>query len=336
MAAYEPQHVQIRNMVLSNKVQLTLGTPLSTSLTERVRFDGGAFAQISPQWQTDAEWAGKGHEYPSSRWQTELDISLQMNLPLSNFLASWAISTVLGAVTTSGANPYTHVFKPQSSSRIAQAHTIYFEDTAGVKYTITDLAGVEVTLSGGATGGLSVNVSLRGTGKYTDGAIGSLPAFTARPILLASDTQVLIGAQTAAASIADRIKQWQVTISRSIEVHRGPGGGMYGLQCNIEQQRAKLSMLLRAKDTEGAAEPRTLMLANTLREVQINTATSGTATLNIKFPGTYIRTQPTRDGNFVSWQIDATEEDVIKSGSNEIIEVTTIDDVTTWLTTAAA
>lgn len=334
--AYEPQHVEIRNMVISNKVQQTLGTPLSTSLTERVRFDGGMFAQITPNWQNDGEWAGKGHEYATARWMTEIDVKLQGTLPLSNFITGWALSLVLGSVATTGTNPYTHVFKPQSSSRIAAAHTIYFEDTAGVKYTIYDLAGVEVTIQGGANGALTANISIQGTGRYTDGAIGVLPAFTARPLLLASDTTVLWGAQGAAASIADRVKQWQVTFTRSIETHRGPGAGMYGLQNNVESHMATLSMLLRAKDTEDAAEPRTLQFGNTLREVQINTNSGAAAQLNIKFPGTYVRTQPTKDGNFVAWQIDVTAEDIIKSGSNEIVQATAINDVTTWLTTAAA
>ncbi|MGB9103118.1 MAG: hypothetical protein WCC59_00040, partial [Terriglobales bacterium] len=89
--------------------------------------------------------------------------------------------------------------------------------------------------------------------------------------------------------------------------------------------------VMRAIETEGAAEPRTLMIANTLREVQINVNSGASAQLKAKFPNAYVKTTPVMDGKYLAWQIDAGDQDLVKVGANEIIEATVINGQATYL-----
>jgi hypothetical protein len=104
--------------------------------------------------------------------------------------------------------------------------SIYLEDTAAVKTTYLDMAGVELTISGGGSGPVMMQLSLQGSGRYTDAAIGAMPAVQVPVLLLASDMDIQLGAPAGAVSIKDLVRQWSIKISRTIELHRAPGGGL--------------------------------------------------------------------------------------------------------------
>jgi hypothetical protein len=334
MPTYEPQHISARNLVLTPNSQAAYGTPvIEADLLERARFDGQAFASITPTFWDDGALSGRGHEFPTERDPIKWDTALQIARHVDDWFAGWMLAQVLQAysVTNVGA-VYTHVFKPLSATRQAKATTVYFEDSAVVKYKMPDLVGVELTVAIPEDGPVTAQLSLTGSGRWTDGAFGgALPALAARTLLLGSDADVLIGASGAAASIKPRLRKAQWKVTRTIEIHRAPGGGLYAVQANVDQQRASFSFVIRAKDTEDAAEPRTLMIANTLREVQINVNSGAAAQLNCKFPNCKVRTTPVMDGKYLAWQIDAGDQDLVKVGANEIIEVTVINGQAAYL-----
>lgn len=334
MPTYEPQHISARNLVLTANSQSAYGNAvIEADLLERARFDGQAFASIVPTFWSDDQLSGRGHEFPTERDPVKWDTSLQLARHVDDWFAGWMLAQVLQehSVTNVGA-VYTHVFKPLSSTRQAKATTVYFEDSAAIKYKMPDMVGVELTVTIPENGPVTASLSLNGSGRWTDGAFGSaLPALAARTLLLGSDADVLIGASGAAASIKPRLRQAQWKVTRTIEVHRAPGGGLYAVQANVDQQRASFSFVMRAIETEGAAEPRTLMIANTLREVQINVNSGASAQLKAKFPNAYVKTTPVMDGKYLAWQIDAGDQDLVKVGANEIIEATVINGQATYL-----
>jgi hypothetical protein len=259
MATYEPQHISARNLLLTANSQNNYGVAIpDANLLERARFDGNAFASINPSFWSDGELAGRGHEFPTERPLIMWETGMQMSRHVDDWLAGWMIAQVLQGYSVSGAGPYIHVFKPASASRQAKATTVYFEDSAVIKYRLLDLVGTELTITIPENGPVTMQISLQGSGRFTDGVLGNaVPALAARTLLLGSDADFLIGASGAAASVKNRWRaSAQIKITREIEIHRAPGGGLYALQANIDKQRAGFTIMLRAKDTEDAAEPR--------------------------------------------------------------------------------
>jgi hypothetical protein len=336
MATYEPQHISARNLLLSANSQSNYGVAVpDANLLERARFDGNAFASINPSFWSDGELAGRGHEFPTERPLIMWETGMQMSRHVDDWLAGWMVAQVLQGYSVSGAGPYIHVFKPLSATRQAKPTTVYFEDSAVIKYRLLDLVGTELTITIPETGPVTMQISLQGSGRFTDGVLGNaLPVLAARTLLLGSDADFLIGASGAAASVKNRWRaSAQIKITREIEIHRAPGGGLYALQANVDKQRAGFTIMLRAKDTEDAAEPRSLMIANTLREVQLNVNSGAAAKLFTKFPNTYIRTTPNMDGRYLSWQIDGGDQELVKpiGSASEIVEVTVTNSQATYL-----
>jgi hypothetical protein len=99
---------------------------------------------------------------------------------------------------------------------------------------------------------------------------------------------ITLGRQRLAVSIKDLVRQWSIKISRTIELHRAPGGGLFVTQTNIDKQRASYSMLVRAKDTEVAADPRSLFLADTIQETNFIMNSGAAAQCTVKFPNHYV------------------------------------------------
>lgn len=333
MATFESQHKAARVLVVSPNVQNAYGTALlDAALTHRPRVPSDVFVDEGQSYITDEEQYNKGHDYPTVRQEVERSSSFQLSAPLFDFMAGWYHMLILQTVASTGAGPYTHVFKPENATRQAKATTIYMEDTAAIKTKYPDMVATELTISGDASGAVQAQISLAGSGKWTDGAMGAVPAPVAAPtLLLGSDADVLIGPQAAPVSVKQYMRRWSYTISREIELMRVPGGGLVVAQPNVGKLRAKYSIMLRAKDTEVAGDPRTIALANTIREIQININSGAAAQLKVKFPGAYVRAKRTMEGNYVAWSIEGNEQDVQKSGANEIIECTVINSQATYL-----
>lgn len=322
-----------RNLVLTDKTQLAYGTAVAgVSMTARPpKMNPDNFAKITKTYYTDEQLSGSGHEYMTARQEIERATDVSLDLPATDWLMGWAIAQILASVTTTGAGPYTHVFKPLNSTRVCPVTSVYMEDTEVVKTTYLDMAATELTISGGGSGPVMLQISMQGSGRFTDAAIGALPAVQTPILLLCSDLDFQIGPPGAPVSIKDLVRQWSIKIARTIELHRAPGGGLFVTQTNIDKQRVSYSMTLRAKDTEGAADPRTLFIADTIQESDFIINSGAAAQCTIKIPNHYVRTTPVTDGDFVGWNIEVTEEDVVKVGANEIVQATVINSQQTWL-----
>src|SRR5205085_11234086 len=97
-----------------------------------------------------------------------------------------------GADTVSGAGPYTHTFKFLQNSNIMPVTSLYFEDTADVKYQLPDLAIADLTITGKDSGPLQSSFKMVGSGKNVEGAV-TLRAVTTPTFLFGSDTDIQLG-----------------------------------------------------------------------------------------------------------------------------------------------
>lgn len=331
--SYEVQQPQlVHNVVLSHNKQTTFGAGLGDgALLYRPRFDGAAFARIAKDYFSDAELAGKGHPFPTQRQEVMRDSGFSLSGNLDAYLAGWVLAQVLHKVTTSGVGPFTHDFLFELVTRIAPVTTIYFEDTADIKYKMQDLVGVSLTISGSQSGPLQFSIELIGSGRHTDGAHGALPVIATQAYLLGSDTDVLVGAPAAAATIKERVRSWQVSFSSGATQHRAPGGGLFSSFAKIGLQRATVQLAVAAKSVD---DIRTLHLGDTLQELQINTNSGAAAQLNIKFPNLRFRApQLAADGLEQVWNLEAGEQDVTK-GAGNYVEAAAINSQATYLVAA--
>src|SRR3954469_14467940 len=138
---FEPQHIRARKLTISDKKQATYGVAVAgASMTYPLRLDGGAFASIGKDFYDDLDRSGKGHPWATLHQEIARSTAFGMGLEVSDFIAGWLAAFCLGADTISGVGPYTHLFTFLQSTNQAPVTTLYFEDTADIKYELVDMA----------------------------------------------------------------------------------------------------------------------------------------------------------------------------------------------------
>ncbi|HWR37009.1 MAG TPA: phage tail tube protein [Clostridia bacterium] len=317
---YEPQHVDVRNLVLSPHKQGAYGTALlDAKLTQHISFDAGAEGTIGKEWYTDADKAGKGHVFPTQRKVVKQDTGFKFPFELNDFIAGWLGAWGMGKVVVVGPSPYTHTFTFDTTSNIVAVTTVYVEDGGGIKTKYPDLAIAEFELSGAETGPVTGSATLMGSGRFTEVAIAALPPLTNEQLLLGSDTDILLGAPGAPASIKERVRQWSVKVSQGLEIHRAPGHGLYATFTKRGIPRVSVSLVIAMP---AADDIRSLYLADTLQELQINTNSGAAAQCNLKFPGLYLSACALgMNGTERVYQVESDENAVIKNGVNDYFQM---------------
>src|SRR6266481_1343759 len=194
MFAFEPQDLlDIRNLVLAPNKQNNYLTPVAAaSYVSRPRNPGTAFASIAPTYYSDEQQANKGHNWPTTKQRISQTTAFDATLDVDNFNMGWALAFSLGAVTVTGAGPYTHVFKFIQSTNQMPVTSLLFQDTNDVIYQLPDMCISDLQLTGKESGPLSMQVKMVGSGKNVDGAV-AFPAITTPQFLFGSDADILIG-----------------------------------------------------------------------------------------------------------------------------------------------
>jgi len=330
MAPFNSQLIRTRAAVISDKKQTTYGTALlDASLTHSLRFEGGAFPDFPvKEYFSDLDLAGKGHPWATVRTEIRRNSRFSIGgLAVYDFLVGWLGAMCFGKVQTSGAGPYTHLFTTDLSTLISPVTSILLQDTADIKYKLFDLAVSTLRFQGGAIGPVTCDAELIGSGQHIDSAL-ALPALTSPTFILNNDADILLGPQGAPVSIKERIRSWTVNINMNQEDYRHPGGGKFSGFHRRGDPRFSVQMQVAAKDVD---DIRTLVINDTIRELQINVNSGAAAQLKFRFPGIVLRGTPGADGSYVAWNLDTGEDGVFKSGSNEPIEMTAINSQATYL-----
>jgi hypothetical protein len=326
--SFEAQQYDVRLAILASKKATTYGTALlDGSFTHKLRFDGGAFAQIKKTFRSDIDRAGKSHPYGTEHQEIMRDTAFSFEQEITDYVAGWLAAFTCSKDTITGAGPYTHTCIFETTTNIAPVTGIYFKDTADLSYKFNDLGITDIEISGTPNGPIKCKVNMIGSGRTTDGIVAAAEALAlpTNIYLLGSDTDVLIGAVGAAASIKERVRGWTIKISTGLTVHRGVGGGLFATMSKLGYPRISVSLQVDAKDTD---DIRSIFLADTIRELQINTNSGAAAQLNFTFKGLYFTAaQLGTDGNVEVWNIESDEEGIIKNGANEPLTIVAINSV---------
>jgi hypothetical protein len=106
-------------------------------------------------------------------------------------------------------------------------------------------------------------------------------------------------------------------------VHRGVGGGLFATMTKLQYPRISVSLQIDAKDTD---DIRTIFLADTIRELQINNNSGASAQLNFTFKGLYFSAAKLGvDGTVEVWNVTSDEMGVTKNGANEPLTIVAIN-----------
>jgi hypothetical protein len=139
--AYESQELtSVRQLAVGAKKETTYGTGLlDASFTHQPRFEPGAFHSLQKQYYSDADKAGKGHNWPVKRQEIARMLTMPLAFDLTDFMAGWLGAFFFGADSVAGAGPYTHLFTPLVSTNIFPVTSLYCEDTADLKRKLLDI-----------------------------------------------------------------------------------------------------------------------------------------------------------------------------------------------------
>jgi len=335
MAVYEPYPFYLREVVLTAKKKTTYGggalADAEFTYTARVN-EGDLLATIGKEYHSDVSMAGKGHPWPTERQEIARELSISGSMQVDGFLAGWLTTLMLKKTTKTGVGPYTWTSIFEQTTRIAPVTDLYFKDTADILWKALDLVMTQLTISGGDRGPLTASFTLVGSGRHADDPLTATPALPTRALLLGSDTSILLGAPAAAAAIdIGRRRTWEISFNDGSYHRRAPGGGLYGVQANIGLQRCGVRVTIAAKAVD---DLRTLMIADTLQELQINTNSGANAQLNVKFLNLKFPPRaPSIDNGEVVWSLEAGEQDILK-GAGNLVEVVAINDEANHLVAA--
>ena len=310
---FEYQKITARNLVLSANKQTAYNTAIAgASMTRRQKFDGTAVAELKQTRFSDKAMAGKGTEFATQGLVTGWDSSFSFKADLDDWLAGWLLAFAMGKDVVTGASPYLHTLSFDETTVQAPAASIYLQDTAAVLWTLIDMGLADLTITFPARGPIAVEASFIGTGLWTDGAIGAMPALpSSYAYLLGSDIVFSVGNHGAAVSKIGRFMSGSVKISTGVKNHLAPGLGLYGAFPLTGLRKVSFSATIAAKDTE---DIRPIFNTNETQEVSF-VGTSGASILSLDFPYCQLKTTKMgASGNNVVWQIEADETTIFNQG----------------------
>jgi hypothetical protein len=328
---FESQKITARNLVLTANKQSALNTAVAgASMTRRQKFDGSAIAELKQTRFSDKNVSGKGTEFATQGLITGWDSSFNFKADLDDWLAGWALAFAMGKDVITGTGQYLHTITFDETTTQAPVTSIYLAETADVLQTLIDMGITDVTITIPARGPIQIDISLIGTGHWTDGAISSLPALpSSYAYLLGSDTVFSIGTHGAVVSKIGRFMGATIKISTGAVNHTAPGLGLYGAYIRTGLRKVSFQTTIAAKETD---DVRTLFNNDTLQEVNWTT-TSGTSILNLDVP--YCKLKTTKlgaSGNMVVWQIEGDESTIFnQSGSGVLTAAVTNSQATAYM-----
>jgi hypothetical protein len=335
MAAFESQKKSSRLLVLAPSRQAGYGTALvGSKLTAGwlQRFDGSGVPDMTPSKRTDKEMSGKGTEFTTNQQTTGWDTKFGFKSDLDARLAGWAFAFAMGKDTVTGsAAPYTHAMSFDESTTQAVATTLYVQDTAAIERMLIDMAVSDLTLTIPARGACTLEANFLGTGIWTNGALGSLPALDQPTYLLGSDCTLTLGPVGSLASLVGRHMSSTIKLSTGVMNHTAPGAGLYGIFPRTGLRKFSFETTIAAKDTDDIS---TLLENDTACGGLWAINSGASAQLNISIPAFHLKANKLGfDGNMVVWQISGDETSCLWASGAPAISAQAINAIATFLST---
>lgn len=329
---FESQWKSARNLVLSTNRQLAWNTPLGdAALTQAQRFDGAAIMELATTRRSDAGYAGKGTAFATNGQITSYDTKFSgFKAEGSPWLLGFVCAFLMGKDTVTGAaSPYTHTFAFDESTRTAVPTTIYLEDTDDVKFKCPDMCLDDVTITISDIGAIQVEFSAVGTGRLVIGAMGALPAVPADTYVLGSDAALSFGPVGEQAAFIGRHMSTTLKLENQLQVHKAPGGGLYGIFVRKGNPKFSISTQIAAKSPDDIF---TLHQNDTASAYSLSVNSGAAAQFNISIPQMHTKTTKLGfDGDMEVWQIDADESTCYEVGGAAPIQLQVVNAVPTYL-----
>lgn len=332
---YKSQRSLLRSLVLSPKVQADFNEAIGDAdLTYTALMETNNFANLNPEFESDYQYAGKGHSFATDSRLITLKSSMDLSTRVDEFLAGWFLAMCMGQETVVGqAAPYAHTITWLESNSVAKVTNLYIEDTEGLKRRFLDMGLTQLVLTGAEKGSITAKASFVGTGRYQDGAIAEIPArITAPQFLYGSDSQISIGpASGAFASFYPRVLSWEATFDRAIEECRVPGNGIYAAFLRYGNPTCKLKLVIAADDTKDIQD---WMVNSTPLKIRILT-TSGAASLQLDYPLVVLpKSDLGEQDKYVAYTIELDENSILKPAAGEVCTAVVTNSTAAYLLTA--
>jgi hypothetical protein len=327
---FESQKVSARNMVLTANKQAAAGTAVAgADMLRRQKFDGSAVFELKTTRYTDKALSGKGTEFAVQSLTTAWETSGGFKGDLDDYMAGWILAFLMGKdVVTGGVAPYSHAITFDETTTQAPMTSIYLADTNDVLWTLIDMGIVDVTITIPAHGPLTFEVNFVGTGHFTYGAIGSLPAMASYAYLLGSDCVFSIGANGATVSKVGRHMSTTIKISTGAVNHTAPGLGLYGAFIRTGLRKLSFQTTIAATSADDIF---TLVRNDTLQEANW-TITSGASSLILDMPNLKLKSGKVgTSGNMVVWQIESDENNIYNVAGAGVLNATVVNSQATYL-----
>ena len=344
---FEPQRAFDVTWAFSPRKESAYGTALAdVDLTRRVVANAVELGKISKLFRSDLDRIGKGHEFATELEELARDLRRSTSFDASSLTLGWIAAFGLGKVLTTQPNPggnpaaYQHVFTFADPlvTKHAPTTTVYEEFTPDLKRRLVSLACNDFSVSGRARDPVQVAANWVGSGSTSDGALSPLPALTAQSFFLGADTDVLFGPQGAPVSLKDRVLEWSLSVTQSLDADLGyhPGSGKFRGRIWYGPRRVSAAFTIFARQTDDIVS---LFLNDTVRELQfvLDADTIGPGPEKhravLKLPAVRITAlDDALEGNHIVLRAEIGEAGVLKEGSAEPLTITVTNTESAFLT----
>lgn len=329
--SFSMQKQSSRNIVLSPNSQVAYGGVLAdANLTTRQRADSSTVFQVKPSNRTDKMMIGKGSEWATDDQITAWDVDGTVKGDGDVFLTGWMLAFIFGQEVVTGAGPYTHNFTLPAVTATMPCTTIYVEETAAVHRKLQDLSAKSFSLSVPERGALSIALDMVGTGRWTPGSMGALPALIQAIYLLGSDMQVTI-TPTAGAAVpfVGRQKGLSIKVDRGTSPFQSSGDGLYSGSNVSGDGKFSVDLTVAAQATD---DVNGWFEAGTRCAVTIQTNPANTYQLGFSFPSVRIKANKVANANnVVTWALSWDETTTISVGATSAMSAFIINNTPAYL-----
>jgi len=325
LPGYEGQRTLDMQWAISTKIQDDYDTVVSDSEVDIAHAVREAnVAEVTRELRSDKETYGKGHEFATTVWEVARDTRLSRSMDGSSLILGWALSLLMGKVTTSqpdvtgSPNTYHHKIEffdpPTAGTSTLPVTTIIEKISTGIKRNLASMAMSSATVSGEGFETLNLAVELIGSGLVATSS-KSMPSLTTVSYLASNKAVIKCG--DSQEDVSSRIRNWSVAFNNNPKEARGyfPGSDLYRGRLEIGARSAIPSLVL---DLDASSDLYTDFLNNT--ELALDILCEGDYTegtdyrhyLRIRFPNLYYRAIPIEENDgYWTYAVAFDEETVI-------------------------
>ena len=172
-------------------------------------------------------------------------------------------------------------------------------------------------------------MSMVGTGREIAHTITSMPTAPTESYLLGSDAALSFGPVGSPVPFIGRHMSTTLKLQNQLQVHKAPGGGLYGIFVRKGSPKFSLSTTFAAKDADDIY---TLYANDTASDYALTTNSGAAAQMTITVPAMHLKTTKLGfDGDMTVWQVENDETTNYQAAGTPPITLTVTSAVAAYL-----